>query len=383
MLQKEQEQWLDLLSIHHHPTPYILTDLNRVRDNLRTLQHLLPRVSMFYAIKSRSDREIIEAIDDVVEGYDIASLGEYEYLRSLGVLPGRILYSNPVKVPDHITSTYHDGVRYYAFDSLEELKKISDYAPDSNIYLRIKVSDYGSRFPLSSKFGVDKLHAVAYADTAREMGLNMMGIAFHVGSQSENPHTWEAAFEAAGDTIRRLTAAGIHIRMLNIGGGFPSVYTEKIASIKEIAKAINEAIDKYIPENIDIVAEPGRYVVADSSVIASSVIGREHRGNSEWLFLDMGVFQGLMETLEMEGWRYPVFTKYGKRASDFSRPFVLTGPTCDAYDTIGMHYQLPSDIKVGDRIYIGMTGAYTTVYQSYFNGFEPPKPYFIPLREEQ
>lgn len=377
MLKKDQQAWISHLKDINHPTPFIVTDLDIVRNNVRSLKKYLPRIDFYYAIKSNADPEIISAIDGMVAGYDIASLGELSHLQKLGVDSARVLYSNPVKIPEHISKTYKQGVNFYAFDSMDEIKKLSKDAPGSNVYLRIKVSDYGSKFPLSKKFGVDPLHAVAYMDTAADAGLNPYGLSFHVGSQSENHHTWTVAFETCGEIIRRLEKSGINIQMVNIGGGFPAVYTERIGSLSQLARTINKAIDKHIPPHVRIVAEPGRSVSATGSVIVSSVIGRETRSDSEWIFLDMGVFQGLLEPLEMSSWKYPIFTDYGRKANAFSKSFVLTGPTCDAYDTLGLDYELPSTLKMGDRVYIGSAGAYTTEYASNFNGFNPPKKYYI------
>lgn len=377
MLLKDQQGWLKTLQKMNYPTPFKVMDLSRARARVLELKHFLPSVEIYYAIKSCNDGKLIEAIDDVVSGYDIASLGELEQLESMGIGTERMLYSNPVKIPSHIKGSAEKGVNYYAFDSVDEIKKLSEYAPGSNVYLRVKVSDYGSKFPLSKKFGVPALHAVALMATAKEHGLNPCGLAFHVGSQSENPHTWAAAFEVCGETIKKLEHAGIHITMLNIGGGFPTHYTDRIASMRQIAKTINTSIQAHIPDHVRIVAEPGRYICADSSVIVTSIIARENRGGNEWLFLDMGVFQGLMECLEMENWRYPIFTDHGRRATNYSQEYVLTGPTCDAYDTIGFDYSLPSTMKMDDRLYIGVSGAYTSVYESNFNGFSPPKTYYI------
>lgn len=379
MTPKEESSWTQELQNLTYETPFQVTKLSKVRDNVQEFKTHLPNVELFYAVKSFSDPEVIRAIDDLVDGYDIASLGEYNMLKKEGVVPSRILFSNPVKVPEHIEKTFRDGLDHYAFDGLSEIKKLAQIAPGSNVYLRIKVSDYGSAFPLSKKFGADPLHAVTFMDMARDMGLNPCGLAFHVGSQSLNMQAWHAAFEIAGDTIRRLKAIGIDITMLDIGGGFPKTYVGPAPSMKEVAKTISACIKEFVPEGVRVVAEPGRFISADTSVIASSVIGRELRGGEEWLFLDMGVFQGLMECLEMKDWRYPVFTD-GHSSTEsplYSRPFTLTGPTCDAYDTIGFDYMLPPAIDVGDRVYFGVAGAYTTVYESNFNGFEPPKKYFI------
>ena len=379
MTHKDQAEWTKEIQGLPYETPFQVTKLSKLRDNVKDFKNNLPNVELFYAVKSHSDPEVIKAIDDLVDGFDIASLGEFKMLSGLGVESSRVLFSNPVKIPDHIEKTFRGGVDHYAFDGLSELKKLAQFAPGANVYLRIKVSDYGSSFPLSKKFGADPLHAVTYMDMARDMGLNPVGLAFHVGSQALNMQAWRAAFETSGDIIKRLSAIGIDITMLDIGGGFPKTYVGPAPSMKQVGKTISSCIEEFIPEGIRIVAEPGRFVSADASVIATSVIGREHRGGEEWLFLDMGVFQGLMECLEMRDWRYPIFTD-GQEATEsvlYARPFTLTGPTCDAYDTIGFDYMLPPAIDVGDKVYFGAAGAYTTVYESNFNGFEPPKKYFI------
>lgn len=357
------------------PTPYILTDLSVVQGKARQLKELLDNVKIYYAVKSNSHPEIIKRLDPVVDGFDIASLGEWEQLRDSGVSPGRILFSNPVKIPHHIEKTYKEGLRYYALDSLDEIKKLSELAPGADVYLRFQVSDYGSKFPLSKKFGLLPSHVVEYAAAAENMNLKVRGLAFHVGSQAENPQVWENAFETSGGLIERLSKIGVTVDFLDIGGGFPADYGQPTPSIAVTCRHINKAIEKYIPKEVQVVAEPGRFMVAESSVIVTEVIAREHRSGADWLYLDMGVFQGLMEPLEMAGWKYPTFTDKNPRG--YKKDFVLTGPSCDAYDTIGLDYSLPSEINQGDKIYIGSAGAYTSVYGSNFNGFEIPKTYFI------
>lgn len=356
-------------------TPYVLTDLNIIREHAQQLKNRLPDVKLYYAVKSNSHPRIIDCLDDLVEGYDIASLGEWELLRRKKVAPKRVLFSNPTKIPNHIKKTYSDGLRHYALDGIDEIKKLSEFAPGSRVYLRVQVSDYGSKFPLSKKFGLLPAHVPDYASFAQRMGLKVYGLSFHVGSQSENPQVWENAFAISGSLIERLHKIGISIEFLDIGGGFPADYGQPIPSIAVTCKFINKAIKKHIPENIEIYAEPGRFLVAESSVIVTQVISREHRSGTDWLHLDMGTFQGLIEPLEMPDWKYPIFTD--KNPKGYKRDFALTGPSCDAYDTIGMDYSLPSEINMGDKIYIGSAGAYTTVYGSNFNGFGKPETYFV------
>lgn len=356
-------------------TPYMLTDLDIIRQKAELFKKLMPRIGIYYAVKSNDDPAVINVLNELVDGYDIASLGEFKKLNGLGISADRIVYSNPVKIPQHIQKTYDQGVRYYAFDSLTEIDKLAQYAPGATVYVRIRVPDYGSKFPLSGKFGLEPMHVAAYAATAKEAGLNVKGIAFHVGSQSENMQVWHAAFKTSAKLMKELSKIGIDIEFIDMGGGFPAGYEALAPGIKDAAKAINASIEEHIPDTIRIFAEPGRYLSANSSILVTSVIGREHRSGSDWLYLDMGVFQGLMEPLEMSDWKYPIFTE--KSSKGYRKSFVLTGPTCDAYDTIGMDYELPSDLNVGDKLYIGAVGAYSLVYASEFNGFEIPKTYYV------
>jgi ornithine decarboxylase len=380
MQEREEKGWLNKIkNAAVAQTPYLLTDLDLVVHKANEFKRLMPRVGIYYAVKSNNDPHIVQALDGLVDGYDIASLGEFTQLHKLGILSERIVYSNPVKVPQHIAGTFQSGVTHFALDSVTEIEKLKQNAPGSTVYLRVKVSDYGSKFPLSSKFGIDPLHAVALAATAEDAGLHVRGITFHVGSQSENPQVWEAAIKVAGEIIADLANAGFTIEFLDMGGGFPANYEDLALTIKDAAKVINKALKEYIPAEIRVFAEPGRYLSANSSIMAATVIGREHRGGTDWLYLDVGVFQGLIEPLEMSDWKYPIFTK--RHAPGYKKSFVLTGPTCDAYDTLGLDYVLPSDINVGDQLYIGATGAYSLVYASHFNGFEPPKTYYVKGKE--
>ncbi len=351
-------------------TPYLLTDLSDVEAKVAHFKKVLPQVGIYYAIKANNDPAIIKRINESVRGFDVASLGELEQLIDLGIKPDRIMYSNPVKIPHHIKRAYELGVRYFAFDGVTEIQKLALNAPGANVYLRLKVSDYGSKFPLSKKFGVNALHAIDYCSMAADAGLQVVGVTFHVGSQSENVQVWKTALEIAGDVIRRLEDKGFKIKFLDLGGGFPADYAEPIPTLEEIAGAIYEGVAKYVPKDIELIAEPGRYMVANSGTMVTSVIGREHRSGSDWLYLDVGTFQGLIEPLEMPNLRYPIHTEHSP--SGYKKSFTLSGPTCDAYDTLGADYLLPSDIKVGDVIHIGTAGAYSTVYGSTFNGFPLP-----------
>lgn len=381
MRDAEIRRWMEKIApFEHFETPFLAMDLSVARKQVERLQKIIPRARIYYAIKSNNDPGLLKVIDDLVAGYDIASAGEYRQLQALGVSADRILYSNPVKVPSHIAETFKAGVHCYAFDSLEEIEKLKQYAPGSAVNLRLKTPDYGSKFPLSSKFGLDAAYAVDYASLAEDAGLHVKGLTFHVGSQSENAISWQTAIKMCGELIVRLADQGIMIEFLDLGGGLPAVYEDVAPTVHEAAKAINHALNQYIPKDITILLEPGRYISANTSVLVTSIIGREHRTGVDWLYVDMGVFQGMIEPLEIPGWKYPLFTDKSKRST--KKSYVLTGPTCDAYDSLG-EYVLPSDLNVGDKLYIGAAGAYTVVYGSQFNGFEIPKTYYVQTQAQE
>jgi len=371
-----RKNWLKIVKNQGNlPTPYMLTDLSIVEKNARQLKSLLKDVKIYYAVKSNSDPEIIARLESIVDGFDIASLGEWEQLRKQKIAATRVLFSNPVKIASHIQKTFKDGLRYYAIDSVDEIEKMGELAPGANVYLRVLVTDYGSKFPLSKKFGLLPSHIMEYASLAESRGLKVRGLSFHVGSQSENLQVWESAFELSGTLLKRMRKEGMQADFLDIGGGFPADYGQPIPSLAITCRAINKAIKKHIPSDVEIVAEPGRFIAANASIIATEIVAREHRSGADWLHLDMGVFQGLIEPLEISGWKYPIFTN--KNTSGYKKDFVLTGPTCDAYDTIGTDYSLSSELGRGDILYIASTGAYTTVYGSSFNGFMPPRTYYV------
>lgn len=356
-----------------HPTPFMVIDPNEAHHNMEVLQQLLPGVGLYYAIKSNDDPKLIQALDDIAVGYDIASLGEFEHLQALGISAKRMLFSNPVKIPFHIQKTYEQGIRLYAFDSNAEIAKLARNAPGSEVYLRLKVPDKGSTFPLSHKYGVHPTEALGYLERAKQAGLQPVGLAFHVGSQCDTPISWTTAFHMCKEVMQQAAAHGLSIKLINIGGGIPASYTQSHLPLQQIAKTIAEGIAS-LPPGTHIVAELGRSVVASTGIIVTTIIGREQREQQEWLFLDMGVFQGLIEPLEVVSWRYPLFTDYDDSSLNSQR-YVLSGPSCDVYDSLG-EYQLPSELSVQDRIYIASTGAYTTTYKSNFNGFGPPKVYY-------
>jgi ornithine decarboxylase len=358
------------------PTPFLALDLRLMMDRINAFQSALPGVAPFYAVKCNSVHEVLVTARDADLGFEIASIAELRMLQAVGVNPHGVLYSNTVKPADHIRQAAADGVWRFAFDSEGELHKIAAYAPGSAVYIRVRVDDSNSVFPLSRKFGAEFHHARALLHLASSLGLEPYGITFHVGSQCVAPSSYVQAIASAGRLMRQLLADGIRIRMLDIGGGFPARYADEVPTIAQVGFAITDSLDRHLPYRPELVAaEPGRHLVAETGVMAATVLGREERAGEEWLYLDVGAYNGLMETLQTVGaWRFPLWSSRSDHAVAPHVPYTVTGPTCDSADTMFYGAPLPVTMAEGDRVYIASAGAYTLSYASFFNGFPPPQP---------
>ena len=369
----------DCLEVIDMPTPYLVTDLDTVAHRHAAFRQALPGVRAHYAMKCNPSPEILTTLAAAGAGFEIASLGELRQLQRLGVDPADVLYSNPVKPPAHIAAAHQAGLWRFSFDSPNELAKIAEHAPGAAVYVRLRVDDKASVFPLSRKFGTDPDEAYDLMLLAERLGLRPYGITFHVGSQCGNPAAWRQAIGDSGRLMSRLRAEGIDLEMLDLGGGFPARYVSDVPAIETIGSYVMPALAELLPYRPGLlVAEPGRHLVAESAVMACGVIGREQRGDENWLFLDVGAYNGMMETLQTaNGWDYPLWTSVPGHDEVPHMLFTVTGPSCDSSDTMFVNVSLPATIGVGDTVYIGSAGAYTLSYASAFNGFDPPTPLFV------
>jgi ornithine decarboxylase len=367
------------LSRMAHETPFLVCDLNTVTDRYTALTRALPGVRPHYAVKCNPSFQIVDALKAVGAGFEVASYGELEALLSRGVRGDDVLYSNTIKPARHVAGAAAAGVWRFAFDSENELHNIAAHAPGASVYVRLRVDDSTSRFPLGRKFGAEAQTARALMLLARELGLVPYGLTFHVGSQCAKPSAWRSALAGAARLMHRLSEDGIILEMLDLGGGFPARYVDPLPPIAQYAHAILAAINEVLPYRPEIiVAEPGRYLVAESSVLVSTVLGREERAGEEWLYLDVGVYNGLMETQQMlNEWEYPLWTSLPDHATARTIPFTVAGPSCDSMDTMFLATSLPANLGIGDHVMIGSAGAYTLSYASSFNGFPPPTPIFV------
>ena len=359
-----------------HPTPYLLMDLDAVERAYRSISDALPDVTIRYATKCNPDPRILGRLHTAGSGFEIASCSELRTLTGLGVRADDVIFSSPVKPWTEIREAARAGVWRFAFDSRSELDKLAEHAPGAAVYVRLATGSPGSKVPSEGKFGVAGDQAVELLRSARSLGLHPYGIAYHVGSQMTDPRAWEHATRRSAAVLRELQPHGITLRMLNIGGGFPARYTDPVPDLSDYGACIRRAVARHLPYPIQLCAEPGRALVAEAGVLVATVIGTAERAGKSWLHLDVGAFNGMMETL-LTGNRL-VYPLTDSRAAAQRCAYHITGPTCDSQDTMFFGVALSRGLVPGDQVYIYTAGAYTTCYASTFNGCCAPTTHCLP-----
>ncbi len=365
----DEKTWnkvLNYIALSDEESPYLLIDRDVVREKVSLIGKGIRNSKLFYAVKANPDKEVLKLVNSLGAGFEIASEGELQILASIGVEPERIITSNPMKTFKFLGQAVEYGVNYFAYDSMAEVEKLARHAPGSNVYVRLSVPNEGSEWPLSKKFGVEMEEATELLLQAKDKGLNPVGITFHVGSQCNNVYNWNTAVDKALDVWESAEQRGIKLKVLNIGGGYPICYTKSVVDIASIEEKVNKAISRKFPEDVEVFLEPGRAVIGDAGIFVSTVIGKARRGDENWLYIDVGVFNGLMESIGGIKYAYAV----GSRSE--VKTWTLSGPSCDSFDVVDRKVELPEP-EVGNRLLILSSGAYTISYASEFNGFSIPK----------
>ena len=371
---------LDFLRTARPEGPCLVVDLEVIADNYRAFEHAMPDTRIFYAVKANPAPEVLKLLASMGSCFDTASVPEIEMALAAGATPDRISFGNTIKKERDIARAHQFGVKLFAVDSDEEVEKIARAAPGAKVFCRILTDGAGAEWPLSRKFGCEPSMAVDVLMHAHALGLDAYGISFHVGSQQTRLEAWDTALAESKAIFDRLQGRGITLKMVNLGGGFPTKYLKPVPGTGAYANAIHEALTKHfgnaIPETI---IEPGRGMVGNAGVVKAEVvlISKKHANdNHRWVYLDIGKFGGLAETMD-EAIRYPLVTE---KDGDAKGPCVIAGPTCDSADVLyeKTPYDMPLTLSVGDEVLIEATGAYTTTYAAVaFNGFSPLKAYII------
>jgi ornithine decarboxylase len=359
-------------------TPSLMIDFNYINQTFARFEAAFPGAHIDYAMKANANPQVVRRVVELGGGLEIASPAELDRALEAGARGEQIICSNPIKTPAFLRRLEAAGAFAVVVDSVEEVEKVAQHMPGGRVYIRLAVDNTGSVLPLAGKFGVDGETALELCDLARDLGLQMIGLSFHVGSQCLNVANWENAIRACGDLWRAAAERGHQFYFLDIGGGYPAGHhhTPSIPTIEAIGEAVMNAVAAYIPatEGLMLVLEPGRGLVGESGWLVTSVVGKAKRGTDTWLYLDAGVFNGLMETYE--GFP-PVVRVLDLNAED--RPlmrYTLAGPSCDSCDVIARGLELP-EVNIGDRLLFLDAGAYTNEYAAAFNGF--PIPQFVAL----
>jgi ornithine decarboxylase len=368
------------LAEHSPETPCLVVDLDVIAEAYEALNWYLPLARIYYAVKANPAAEIVAMLESKGANFDVASRGEIELCLANNVPPERLSYGNTIKKEKDIAFAYEAGLRMFAFDSAHELEKLARAARDARVFCRILVTCGGAEWPLSRKFGCAPEMAVDLLRQARDLGLDPYGVSFHVGSQQTDLGQWDSAVGTAARMFSALAEADINLRMINIGGGFPAHYSGEVPEVGRYAQAVMAAITRHFGNDLpEIIIEPGRSLVGDAGVIQSEVVLISEKDGSNarrWVYLDVGKFNGLAETMD-ESIKYRIVTP-GRGGS--SGPVILAGPTCDSADILyeQTEYRLPLGLQIGDKVEILSTGAYTASYASVgFNGFSPIRTYCI------
>ncbi|MGV0879372.1 ornithine/lysine decarboxylase [Martelella sp. FLE1502] len=360
--------------------PCLVVDREVVRDNYTAFRRALPNSDIFYAVKANPAPQILELLAGLGSNFDCASVAEIEMALEAGATADRISFGNTIKKERDIARAHALGVNLFAVDCHEEVEKISRAAPGARVFCRVLTDGEGAEWPLSRKFGCVPAMAVDVLVYAHQLGLTSYGVSFHVGSQMTKVEAWDAALSDAKRVFAQLAKQGIYLQMVNMGGGFPTKYLRDVPTAEAYGQAIFAALSRHFGNQLPrTIIEPGRGMVGNAGVIKSEVVLISKKSDDDkhrWVFLDIGKFGGLAETMD-EAIRYPIRTE---RDGDEMEPCVLAGPTCDSADVMYEKnmYPLPISLTIGDEVLIEGTGAYTTTYASVaFNGFEPLKSYVI------
>lgn len=377
-MEKQSKSWLKKIEkiANRKGTPVFILDHEKIRQNYREFKTALPRVQAYYAVKANSDPEIVKTLYKIGASFDVASFPEFMVVyKNIKNLPAKkrqdfiwdkIIYANTIKRIE----TLHELDQYkplVTYDNIEELKKIAKHAPHAGLVLRIRVPNTGSMVELSSKFGASPGEAVDLIIEAFKLGLVVEGISFHVGSQCNNFENYMQALQLSASIMKEAASRGHRIKILDIGGGFPVKYNSKVKSFQLLAKKLNAEFERLFPKDIEILAEPGRFMVANAATLVTKVIGKAMRDNKPCYYLDDGVYH-TFSGIVFDHCTYPLkaFKDGEKKVS------AVFGPTCDAFDTISVAEVLP-DLEIGDLLYAENIGAYSIASSTYFNGFPPAK----------
>ena len=359
-----------------HGTPVVVIDHDVLRHNYASFRRYLPKVQAYYAVKANPAPEIVQTLYKAGASFDVASLPEFMLVHeNIEALPAKqrqdfiwdkIIYANPIK-PKETLEALDEYKPLLTYDNFDELRKIKRYAPHAGLVLRLRVPNTGSMVELSSKFGCETGEAVDLILEAFRIGLVVEGLSFHVGSQCTNFDNFVQALNIASAVMQEAARRGHTIRILDIGGGFPVPYDAHVKPFPMLAKKINAEIDRLFDKDIEILAEPGRFLVATAATCVARIIGKAFRDGKTCYYIDDSVYHTFSGII-FDHCQYRL-KSFRRGATEMCTVF---GQTCDGMDTITQSEELP-ELETDDLLYSEDIGAYSNASSTWFNGFAPAK----------
>jgi len=360
-----------------HGTPLFIIDHDKIRKNYRVFKKYLPRVQCYYAVKANSNQQIIETLFKEGSSFDVASYNEfmqvYKYLKHFQrsdkyfFIWDKIIFSNTIKDRETLSK-----IRRYkplvTYDNADEVKKIKEYCPTAGLVLRLKVPDTGSQVEMGSKFGAEPGEAMELINMAFDLGLTVEGLSFHVGSQCTNFDNYTSALQITADIFEACRKKGYNTKIVDIGGGFPAPYEPQSPKFRQLARIIDSECKRLFPEDTELIAEPGRFMVATAATLISEIIGKARRDGKIFYHINDGVYQ-TFSGIVFDHW-IPNFRAFKKGKSEIC---AVVGPTCDSFDKVSLAEHLPGNLKIGDLLYTENIGAYSIASSTKFNGFTGAK----------
>ena len=363
--------------VKKHRTPLFIIDHDIIRENYRRFKKALPRVLAYYAVKANSEPEIIKTLFNEGSSFDVASYNEFIGVYNLidkwrerkkeFFIWDKIIFSNTIKDRDTLRkiNKYEPLVTY---DNMDELKKIKEHCKKAGLILRLKVPDTGSQVEMASKFGAEPSDASRLIKKSFDLGLKVEGLSFHVGSQCTNFENYVAALSITSEIFNEARKRGYKLDIIDIGGGFPVLYDYNVPRFEKLAEILNKEFDRLFPEDTEIIAEPGRFLVATSSTLVSEIIGKARRDGKIFYHINDGVYQTFSGVVN-DHW-IPNFHSFKRGTKEIC---AVVGQTCDSFDKISLAEHLPKNLGIGDYLYTENIGAYSIVSSTKFNGFEGAK----------
>ena len=346
-----------------HGSPLLVLDLGVVRRQYAALAAALPGVTLYYALKPLPDLQVVREIAALGGCFDLATTGEVRLIERAGIPAARCIHTHPIKRARDIVDALDYGVTTFVADNADEIAKFVPFRARARLLLRVSFRSPGAVSDLLKKFGCRPEDALGLLLLARQLGVEVAGLSFHVGSQAPSPDMHVAAVRACAELIVSARTQGLPLGVLDIGGGFAVPYRQAVPPIDVFCAPIRAAL-AMLPSDVRVIAEPGRFIVAPSGIAVATVMGRAERGGRMWYYLDDGVY-GTFSGRMFESMEYPVeaLDRTGPLA-----PSVLAGPTCDSVDVVAEDIELPR-LEIGDLVIARVAGAYTVASATDFNFF--------------